>query len=120
MKTKEKLLDFVRKKPMCTVDEITGELRMNHGTIMASLNALKRKGKVKSTDTWPKRYGLPPDKCMNLKNGQGFLGYIEELSRKYEEVKAENNRFRGELQECRGKLTRLAQRIVRQDIYGKD
>jgi predicted transcriptional regulator len=120
MKTKEKILDFVRKKPMCTVEEITGELHMNHGTILASLNTLKRKGKVKATDTWPKKYAVPSDKSTKLNDGQGFLEYIEELNRKYEEVKAENNRFRSELQECRRKLMRLAQRIVRQDIYGKD
>ena len=119
MKTKEKILDFVMKKPMCTVGEISGELHVRHETVIVSLNTLKRKGKVKATDTWPNRYAVRPDKPMKLNNGQGFLEYIEELNRKYEEVKAENNRFRGELQECRRKLIRLAQRIVRQDIYGK-
>jgi len=48
------------------------------------------------------------------------MEYVEELNRKYEEIKAENNRLRGELQEYRRKLVGLAQRIVRQDIYGKD
>jgi predicted transcriptional regulator len=120
MKTKEKILDFVKKKPMCTIEEITGKLHMNHGTIIASLNTLKRKGKVKATDTWPKRYAVPPNKPMKWNDGQGSMEYIGELNRKYEEVKAENNRLRGELQECRRKLMRLAQRIVRQDIYGKD
>ena len=120
MKTKEKILDFVRKKPLCTVEEITGTLHMNHGKIIASLNTLKRKGKVRATDTWPKRYAVSPNRPMKLNDGQGSMGYIGELDRKYEEVKAENNRFRGELQECRRKLIRLAQRIVRQDIFGKD
>jgi len=84
------------------------------------LNTLKRKGKVKATDTWPKRYAVPPNKPMKWSEGQGSMEYIGELNRKYEEVKAENKHLRSELQQCRRKLTRLAQRIVRQDIYGKD
>jgi len=120
MKTKEKIFDFVSEKPMCTVGEISGELHMHHETVIALLNTLKRKGKVKATDTWPKRYAVPPNKPMKWNNGQGFMEYVGELNRKYEGVKTENNRLRGELQECRRKLMRLAQRIVREDIYGKD
>ena len=120
MKTKEKILEFVMKRPMCTAGDISGELHVHHETVIASLNTLKRKGKVKATDKWPKRYAVPPNKPMRWNDGQGFMEYIGELNRKYEEVKAENNCLRGELQECRRKLMRLAQRIVRQDIYGKD
>jgi predicted transcriptional regulator len=119
MKTKEKILDFVRKKPMCTVEEITGELHMNHATVIASLNTLKRKGKVKATDKWPAKYAIPPNKPIKGNEGQGFIEHVEKLNRKYEQLKAENTHLRGELQECRSKLARLAQRIVRQDIYGK-
>jgi DeoR/GlpR family transcriptional regulator of sugar metabolism len=120
MKTKEKILDFVRKKPMCTVEEISAELGMHHETVIASLKTLKRKGKVNSTDTRPYKYALLPKKPMKWNAGQNYMEYVEELSRKYEEIKAENNRLRGELQEYRRKLVRLAQRIVRQDIYGRD
>ncbi|NIN01197.1 MAG: hypothetical protein GTO24_24825 [candidate division Zixibacteria bacterium] len=120
MKTKEKILDFVRKKPMCTVEEISGELGMHHETVIASLNTLKRKGKVNSTDTRPSKYAVLPKKPMKWNDEQGLIEYVEELNRKYEEIKAENNRLRGELQEYRRKLVRLAQRIVRQDIYGRD
>jgi DeoR/GlpR family transcriptional regulator of sugar metabolism len=120
MKTKEKILDFVRKKPMCTVEEITGELHVNHETVMASLNTLKKKGKVNATEKWPAKYTVPPKKPIKGNDGKGFMEYVEELNRKYEELKAENKRLHGELQECRRKMVRLAQRIVRQDIYGKD
>jgi predicted ArsR family transcriptional regulator len=120
MKTKEKILGFVMRKPMCTVGEISGELHVHHETVISSLNTLKRKGKVKATDTWPKRYAVPPNKPMKWNHGQGFTEYVGELNRKYEQLKAENTHLHGELQECRSKLMRLAQRIVRQDIYGKD
>jgi len=120
MKTKEKILGFVTKRPMCTVEEITGELHMNHETVIASLNTLKKKGKVKATDKWPAKYAVPPKKPIKGNDGQGFIEYLEEFSRKYEQLKAENTHLHGELQECRSKLMRLAQRIVRQDIYGKD
>jgi predicted transcriptional regulator len=120
MKTKEKILDFVKKKPMCTVEEITGELHMHHETVIASLNTLKKKGKVKETDKWPAKYAVCPKKPIKGNDGQGFVEYVEELSSKYEQLKAENTRLRGDLQECQRKLMRLAQRIVRQDIYGKD
>jgi predicted ArsR family transcriptional regulator len=53
MKTKEKILDYVRKKPMVTAEQITGELGINHETVIASLSSLKRKGKVRATDSWP-------------------------------------------------------------------
>jgi sugar-specific transcriptional regulator TrmB len=120
MTTKEKILEYVRKKPMSTAEEITGELSINYHTIIASLSTLKRTGKVKATDSWPIKYAVPPKKPIKGGNGQGFMDYLEELNRKYEELKAENNRLRGELGECQRKLMRLAQRIVRQDIYGKD
>ena len=119
MKTKEKILDFVAKKPMCTIEEITGELHMNHETVVASLNTLKKKGKVKATGKWPPQYAVPPKKPIKGNDGQCFIEYVEELNRKYEQLKTENNRLRGELQVCRKKLVRLAQRIVRQNIYGK-
>lgn len=120
MKTQEKILGFVRKKPMCTVEEISGELGMQHETVIASLNTLKRKGKVNSTDTWPSKYAVLPKEPMKWNDEQDFMEYVEELNRKYEEIKVENNRLRGELQEYRRKLVRLAQRIVRKDIYGQD
>jgi hypothetical protein len=120
MKTREKILEFVTQKPMCTVEEITGELHMNHETVIASLSTLKKKGKVRATEKWPAKYAVPPKKPIQGNGGQCFIGYVEELNRKYEQLKAENNRLRGDLQECRRKLVRLAQRIVRQDIYGKD
>jgi len=120
MTTKERILEYVRKKPMSTAEEITGELSINYHTIMASLSTLKRKGKVKATDSWPIKYAVPPKKPIKGGNGQGFMDYLEELNRKYEELKAANTHLRSELGECQRKLTRLAQRIVRKDIYGKD
>ena len=118
MKTREKILDYVRKKPMATAEEITGGLGINHETVIASLSSLKRKGKVRATDSWPAKYVVLPRKPVERDNGQGFMDYVEELNRENQELKAENNRLRGELNEYRGKLARLAQRIVRQNIYG--
>ena len=118
MTTKEKILEYVRKKPMSTAEEITGGLSINFKTVIASLNTLRRKGKVKATDSWPIKYAVPPKKPIKGGNGQGFMDYLEELNRKYEKLKAENNRLRCELGECQRKLVRLAQRIVRENIYG--
>ena len=121
MKTREKILDYVRKKPMATAEEITGGLGINHETIIASLNSLKREGKVKATDSWPIKYAVLPKKPIKGNNGQSFMDfmdYVEEINRKCKELKAENNRLRAELEECRRKLVKLAQRIVRQNIYG--
>jgi len=118
MRTKEKILDYVREKPMATAEEITGGLGINYETIIASLSSLKRRGKVRATDSWPTKYAVLPKKPVKADNGQGFMDYVEELNRKYEELKTENNRLRGECNEYRRKLARLAQRIVRQDIYG--
>jgi sugar-specific transcriptional regulator TrmB len=120
MKTGEKILDYVKKKPMATAQEITGGLGINYETIIASLNSLKRKGKVKATDSWPAKYVVPPRKPIKVDNGQDFMDYVDKLNRENQELKAENNRLRGELNECRGKLARLAQRIVRLNIYGNE
>ena len=119
MKTKEKVLDYVEKKPMSTVEEINEGLGMNHVTVLTSLNTLKKRGKVKATHSWPAKYAVLPEKPMKGNDNRGFMDYVEELNQKYEEVKAENNRLRGELEEYRKKLSRLVQRIVRQQIYGK-
>jgi hypothetical protein len=118
MKTKEKILDYLRKKPMSTAEEIIGGLGIERKTVIVSLNALTRKGKVDATSTWPAKYSVLPKKPIKGDNGQGFVDYGGELTRKCDELKAENNRLRSELDECRKKLTGLAQRIVRQNIYG--
>ena len=120
MKTREKILDYVRKKPMVTAEEITGGLRINYETVIASLSSLKRKGKVRATDSWPAKYVVLPRKPIKVDNGQDFMEYVGKLHRENQELRAENNRLRGELSECRRKLARLAQRIVRQNIYGID
>ena len=120
MKTRERILDYVRKKPMVTAEEITGGLGIHYETVLASLSSLKKKGKVKATDSWPAKYVVLPKKPVRGDNGQDFMDYVEKLNREYHGLKAENNRLRGELSECRRKLARLAQRIVRETIYGKD
>ncbi|NIS59330.1 MAG: hypothetical protein GTO13_01075 [Proteobacteria bacterium] len=120
MKTKEKVLEYVKKKPMSTVEEITDGLGMDHGTVFTSLNTLKKRGKVKATRSWPAKYAVVPKKPIKGNDNRYLMDYVEELNQKYEEVKAENNRLRGELEEYRRKLSKLAQRIVRQQIYGKD
>lgn len=119
MKTREKILDYVKKKPMATAEEITGGLGINHETVIASLSSLKRKGKVRATASWPTKYMVRPKKPVKVDNEQDLMDYVDKLNRENQELKAENNRLRGELNECRGKLARLAQRIVRQNIYGK-
>lgn len=80
----------------------------------------KGKRKVRATDSWPTKYMVLPRKPVNVNNGQDFdfMDYVKKLNRENQELKAENNRLRGELNEYRGKLARLAQRIVRQNIYG--
>ncbi len=118
MKTKEKILDYVRKKPMATAEEITGELGINHETIIASLNSLKRKGKVRATGSWSAKYAVLPKKPIRVDHERDFVDYMEKLKGENHELKAENNRLRGELDECRRKLARLAHRIVRQNIFG--
>lgn len=118
MKTSEKILDFVMKNPMSTAEDITAGLGINYDTIIISLNTLKRKGKVKAINSWPTKYLALIKKAIERNNGQGFEAYVEELNWKYEELKAENNRLRRELDECRRKSVGLAQRIVRENIYG--
>jgi sugar-specific transcriptional regulator TrmB len=120
MKTREKILDYVRKKPMATAEEITGRLGINYGTVIASLSSLKRKGRVRSTDSWPTKYLVLPKNPVRVSNGEDLMDYVGKLDQENQELKAENNRLRGELNECRRKLARLAQRIVRQTIYGDD
>ena len=120
MKTREKILEYVKKKPMATAEEITGGLGINYETIIASLNSLKRKGKLKATDSWPAKYVVPPRKPIKVDNGQDFMEYLDKLHWENQQLRAENNRLRGELNEYRRKLARLAQRIVRQNIYGID
>jgi len=61
-----------------------------------------------------------PRKPIKVNNGQDLMDYVDKLNRENQELRAENNRLRGELSECRRKLARLAQRIVRQNIYGID
>ena len=119
MKTREKILDYVKKKPMATAEEITDELGINHQTVVTSLSTLSRKGKVKATDSWPAKYVIPPKKPIKMNNGQDFLGYVDKLNLENQELKTENNRLRGELNECRTKLSKLAQRIVSETIYGR-
>ena len=117
MKTREKILDYLKKKPMSTAEEITGGLGINYKTVTVSLSALKGKGKVKATDSWPAKYAIPPEEPARGDNAQRSMDCVE-LKRKYDELRAENNRLRVELDECQRKLVRLAQRIVRQNIYG--
>ena len=116
MKTREKILDYVKKKPMATAEEITGGLGINYETVIVSLNSLKRRGKVRATDSWPAKYVIPQKKPIKMNNGQDLLDYVDKLNRENQELKTENNRLRGELDECRNKLARLAQRILRQNI----
>ena len=118
MKTREKIWDYVKKKPMSTVEQIAEGLGINHETVITSLNTMKRKGKVKATHFRPTKYAVLPKKPIKGNDGQGFMDYVEEINRKCEELKAENNRLRAELEECRRKLVKLAQRIVRQNMYG--
>lgn len=56
MKTREKILDYVMKKPMATAEEITVVLGINYQTVVTSLSTLKKTGKVKATDSWPAKY----------------------------------------------------------------
>jgi DeoR/GlpR family transcriptional regulator of sugar metabolism len=51
MKTKEKILDYLAKNPMATVEDITGELEISHQTVASSLITLRKRGKVKATDS---------------------------------------------------------------------
>jgi hypothetical protein len=83
-----------------------------------SLNSLKRKGKVRATDSWPAKYVFPPKKPIKVNNGQDLIDYVDSLNRECQELKTENNPLRNELDECHRKLVKLAQRIVRQNIYG--
>ncbi len=118
MKTRKKILDYVRKKPMATAKEISTGLGINHDTILAMLSTLKKKGKVKEADSWPAKYVVLRKKPIKV-NDQDLVDYVQKLTREFQELREENNRLRNELNECRGKLTRLAQRIVRQKIYGE-
>ena len=120
MKTKEKIQDYVLKKPMATSEEITDELGINHQTVMTALSTLSRKGKGKVTDSWPTQYVVPPKKPVKGDDGQDLVDYIEGLNRENQELRAEINRLHGELNECQRKLSKLALRIVRETIYGKD
>ena len=103
---------------MVTAEEITGGLRINYETVIASLSSLKRKRKVRATDSWPAKYMVLPRKPVNVNNGQDFMEYLDKLHRENQQLRAENNRLRGELNEYRRKLAKLAQRIVRENIYG--
>ena len=121
MKTKEKILDYVMKKPMATAEEITDGLRIGHRTVVMSLSTLSRRGKVRATDSWPTKYVVPAKKSVKGDEGQqDLVDYIERLNRENQELSAEINRLHGELNECQRKLSKLAQRIVRETIYGKD
>ena len=115
MKTREKILHYVRKKPMSTAEEITTGLGINYKTVTTLLSTLKRKGMVKATDSWPTKYELPLKETVKWDNGWDFMDYVE-LKRKYDELRAENNRLRAEVNEYRKKLARLAQRILRENI----
>jgi DNA-binding transcriptional ArsR family regulator len=121
MKTKEKILDYLAKKPMATVEDITGELGMSHQTVATSLSTLRKRGKVKATDSRPAKYVVPLEKPVKGNDGQqNFGGRIDGLDRENQELRGEVNRLHGELNECRRKLSKLAQRIVRETLYGKD
>jgi len=119
MKTREKILDYVRKKPLATAEDITGVLGINHETVIASLSALKRKGKLRATASWPHKYAVLPKKPVKKDNGQEIMDYVDTLKRENQELRAEHNRLRGELSECQRKLARLAQKLVRETLYGK-
>jgi predicted transcriptional regulator len=120
MKTKGKILEYVMKKPMATAEEITDELGINHQTVVTLLSTLNRKGKVKATDSWPTQYVVPSKKPVKGDDGQDPVDYIERLNRENQELRTEINRLHGELNECQSKLSKLARRIVRETIYGKD
>jgi hypothetical protein len=70
---------------------------------------IKEKGKVRATDSWPAQYAVLPKKPIKVDNGQDFVNYMEKLKRENHELKAENSRLRGGLDECRRKLAGLAQ-----------
>ena len=91
---------------------------INYETTIASLNTLKKKGKVKANDSWPIKYTALPKKPGRWDDGQEIMDHFDRLTRENRELTAEINRLRGELNESRRKLARLAQRIVRQDIFG--
>jgi sugar-specific transcriptional regulator TrmB len=120
MKTKEKILDYVRKKPMATAEEITGGLGITSETVMASLSSLKRKGKIGATDSSPPKYVVLPKLPVKGNSGEDLMAYVDKLDWENQELKVENSRLGAELDECRRKMTRLAQRLVRQTIYGND
>jgi sugar-specific transcriptional regulator TrmB len=121
MKTKEKILDYLAKNPMATVEDITGKLEISHQTVASSLSTLSKRGKVKATDSWPTKYVVPPKKPVKGNDGQqNPVDLIEGLNRENQELRAEINRLHNELNECRRKLSKLAQRIVRETLYGKD
>lgn len=103
---------------MSTAGDITGKLGINYETVIASLRTLKKKGKVRENHSRPPQYVVLPKKNIKGNNGQGFIDYFDKIKREYNEVKAENNRLRAELDKCQRELVTLAQRIVRQDIYG--
>jgi len=44
MKTREKILDYVKKKPMATAEEITGGLGINYERVISLLNSLNKEG----------------------------------------------------------------------------
>lgn len=121
MKTKEKILDYLAENPMVTAEEITGELGINHQTVASSLSALRKRGRIKATDSWPTKYVIPRKNSVKGDDGhQNLVDRIDGLNRENQELRGEINRLHGELNECRGKLSKLAQRIVRETIRRKD
>ena len=82
---------------MSTAEQITIGLGINYETVIASLNTMKRSGKVKATNSWPAKYAVLPKKAQKMVNGQGFMDYVEEFNRKYGELKVENYRLRDEV-----------------------
>ena len=123
MAVRKRILKYLRENPKSTADEIAEGLRINYKTVTGALSGLKQKGEVEAADSWPRRFSVAegePEKRDYGITVQDFMEYPIKLKREYDELKAENNRLRGELNECRRKLARLAQRIVRQNIYGNN
>jgi sugar-specific transcriptional regulator TrmB len=121
MVLKKRILNYLRENPKSTAGEIVNGLGVKHETVTGALSSLKRKGEVEATDSWPRRFSVVEGEPVKADYGitvQDFMDYATKLKREYDELKAENTRPRVQLDECHKKLVRLAQQIVKQNIYG--
>lgn len=119
MVVRKRILKYLRENPKSTADEIAEGLGVKQKTVTGALSALKRKGEVEATDSWPPRLSVAEGDPEKLNYGitvQDFMEYTIKLKREYDELRAENNRLRVELDDCKKKLVRLAQRVLKGNI----